>query len=70
MAKYCPSCHLDCGTKACPMDERGRCKKCGNPPFEAADRNRTWFWCATHDQWHTQACAEDANRHCCTRVAA
>jgi len=67
--KYCPECRKDCGTAECPMTN-GRCAHCGKPPVESAERNGTWLWCATHDQWHRERCAADVSKHCCTPVAA
>jgi len=70
MAKYCPECRTSCDTASCPTDAKGRCARCGKRPVEASASNRSWVWCSRHDQWHTTACGEDREQHCCTAVAA
>jgi hypothetical protein len=65
MEKYCPECRSVCGGDACPMDEQGRCTRCGKPPVAYADRDRSWLWCMHHREWHDKSCAEDQARHCC-----
>lgn len=70
MALYCPQDQMDCGTEACPIDDRGRCRRCGKPPVDAVDRNKAWMWCDVHERWHDGACQEDPVRHCCHPVAA
>lgn len=70
MAKYCPQDRMECGTDACQIDERGRCKRCGKPPVDMADRDRQWLWCDVHDQWHDTPCQDNPSRHCCHPAAA
>jgi hypothetical protein len=67
--KYCPECHTECGTDACPMSD-GRCVRCGKPPVKAAAWNRAWQWCERHGEWHTEPCPENVTAHCCTPAAA
>ena len=67
--RYCPECDRECGCPDCPTNAAGVCVACGKPPVPWAARNKNWFWCTDHLQWHDAPCVQDPVHHCCLAKA-